>query len=508
MSDSNQRKSGVILSYVSIIINTLIQLLYTPLLIRQLGQSEYGLYSLVNSIIGYLTILDLGFGNSIIVYTARYKEKNQIEEEKKLHGMFNLVFKIIGIFAATLSMILFFNVDTVFGKTMTNMELCKTRIMIIILSFNLFITFSFTIFQSIISAYEKFTFQKIIAITQSLLKPIIMIPLLFFGYKSITLCIVITIINVFTVFANYIFCRRKLRIRANYCGFDGKQFKTILGYSIWIFIGQIVDKANWSIDQFVLGAVSGTVAVSIYSVASILNNMFISLSTAISSVLLPKMSKLIAKNEKNLLNQEFIKVGRIQYYIIFFICSGLILFGKEFIKWWAGNDFEESYYVALVLIIPLCFPLIQNLGISIMQAMNKYKFKAISTFIMAIFNVIISVFLAKKYGAIGSAIGTAFSLIICNIIITNIYYFKIIKLDIIKFWKTIVRLSIPNAIPILIIVLIMEITNLNGIISVILYGMIYSLLYFLIEYKFNFNEYEKNILKNLFKKIKLVKEND
>ena len=60
MINSNQRKSGVVLSYVSIILNTLIQLLYTPLLIRMLGQSEYGLYSLVSSIIGYLTVLDLG----------------------------------------------------------------------------------------------------------------------------------------------------------------------------------------------------------------------------------------------------------------------------------------------------------------------------------------------------------------------------------------------------------------------------------------------------------------
>ena len=73
MNESKQRKVGAILSYVSIIVNTLIQLLYTPLLIRKLGQSEYGLYSLVASIIGYLTIMDLGFGNAIIVYTAKYR---------------------------------------------------------------------------------------------------------------------------------------------------------------------------------------------------------------------------------------------------------------------------------------------------------------------------------------------------------------------------------------------------------------------------------------------------
>ena len=73
MSNSNERKRGAILSYLSIILSTVVQLVYTPLLIRMLGQSEYGLYSLVSSIIGYLTVLDLGFGNAIVVFTAKYR---------------------------------------------------------------------------------------------------------------------------------------------------------------------------------------------------------------------------------------------------------------------------------------------------------------------------------------------------------------------------------------------------------------------------------------------------
>ena len=91
---SNQRKIGAVLSYVTIIANTLIQLLYTPFLIRKLGQSEYGLFSLVSSIIGYLTVLDLGFGNAIIVHTAKYRAKGELKKEQKLHGMFRVIYII------------------------------------------------------------------------------------------------------------------------------------------------------------------------------------------------------------------------------------------------------------------------------------------------------------------------------------------------------------------------------------------------------------------------------
>lgn len=503
MNNNKQRKIGVLLSYLTIIINTLVQLLYTPLLIRMLGQSEYGLYSLVSSIIGYLTMLDLGFGNAIIVYTTKFHEQGKYEEEKRLHGMFKVVFTIIGLIAVVLGFVLYFNVDNIFGKTMTDIELDKMRIMMLILIFNLAITFPFSIYASIINAYEKFTFQKIVSILNTILKPALMIPLLFLGYKSISLCVVITAVNVVTLLSNYLYCKKKLNIKIKFMGFDKILFKTILGYSIWIFLGIIVDKVNWSVDQFVLGAVSGTVAVSIYSVASQINTLFINLSTAVSGVMLPKITKMIANEESSdSLTNEFIKVGRIQYYIIFLMVSGFTLVGRDFIILWAGKEFEIAYYVTLILIIPISFPLIQNLGLSIMQAMNKYKFKSISTFIMAIVNVFISIYLAKRYGPAGSAIGTSIALIICNIILINIYYYKVIKIDVIKFWKDILRMTIWFIIPVAIIVGIMYITKLSGLWGILVYGSLYTIMYSIIAILFVMNNYEKNIIKRFLKKFK------
>lgn len=505
MKDSTQRKLGAILSYVSIFASTLVQLLYTPFLIKMLGSSEYGLYSLIASVIGYLTVLDLGFGNAIVVYTSKYRAQGKIDEEKKLHGMFKIIFYIIGIVAFILGIVLYFNVNNFFGSTMTSVELGKAKIMMLILSFNLFMTFAFNIYQSIITANEKFIFQKIVAILNTILKPIIMIPLLFLGFKSITMTIIITIVNCIVLLSNYFYCKNKLRINIKYNGFDIKLFKLIFGYSFYIFLCVIVDKVNWSVDQTILGIVSGTVAVSIYSVASTLNQLFINLSTAISNVMLPKISKMVANNvtSKDLTN-EMIKVGRIQFYIIFLMVTGLIFFGKEFIIWWVGNDFESAYYVALWLIVPISFPLIQNIGLSIMQAMNKYKFKAISTAIMAVVNIFISYFLAKLYGPVGCAIGTALALIVCNIILINIYYYKVIKLDVIKFWKDIIKMMILFTPAIVIILLIIHFTNITGILSVIIYGSIYIILYCLVSYFIIMNNYEKEIVNKLLKKLKQV----
>lgn len=501
-TSSNERKRGAILSYLSIIISTVVQLLYTPLLIRMLGQSEYGLYSLVSSIIGYLTVLDLGFGNAIVVFTAKYRVSKEYDKERKLHGMFLVVFCIIGVIAGILGLVIYYNVPILFGNTMDVVELHKTKIMMLILSFNLAITFPFSIYSSIITAYEKFTYQKLISILNTIMKPVLMIPLLFMGYKSITMTVVITIVNILVLISNYIYCRTKLNIHIKFLGFDRKLFKTIFNYSFFIFLGVIVDKVNWSVDQFVLGAVSGTIAVSLYSVASQINALFVNLSGAISGVLLPKMSKMVASNASSEeLTNEFIKIGRIQYIMIFFMASAFIIFGKDFIMLWAGENFDISYYIAVILIVPLCVPLIQNLGISIMQAKNMHKFRAILLTIIAVANVFISIPLAKLYGGIGSAIGTSISLIIGNIIILNFYYYFKVEINVISFWKNILKMTIPMFIPCICILLLMSGNWLSGYLKLIIGGGIYTIIYCFMSYFMVMNDYEKEYVIKFFEKL-------
>lgn len=504
--DNNQRKQGIILSYISIITNIIVQIIYTPFLIRFLGQSEYGLYSLVYSIIGYLTVLDLGFGNAIVVYTSKYKEQKKYNELNKLHGMFKIIFFILGIIAVISGLILYNNVNKFFGNTMTEIEIHKTKIMMLILTFNLGITFMFNIYSAIITAYEKFVFQKVLSIINTILKPLLTLPLLILGYKSITMCLMITIVNLTVLIINYIYCRKKLKIRIKYCGFDKKIFKEISKYSFFVFLIVIVDKINWSVDQFILGAVAGTTAVSLYAVASHLNSLFINFSTAISGVLLPKISKMIALNaSNNEISKEFIKVGRLQYYIIFIMASGLCIFGKDFFIIWAGKEYVKSYYIAIILILPLCVDLIQSLGNSILQAKNIHKFKSILYFIIALFNIIISIPLGKKYGGIGAAIGTSISLIIGNIIIMNIYYYCKAKIDIKKFWNEIFNMTIIFFIPVIFIIIIINIIKLTGLYKIIILGSIYVITYSIISYYFVMNDYEKNIIKNVFKKLRIIK---
>ena len=488
----SQIKIGSILSYIVIVLNILVGLIYTPIMLRMMGQSEYGTYSLISSIIGYLTVLDLGFGNAIIIYTSRYRVKNQIDEQSKLNGMFLIIYSIIGVISGIMGAILYANIDNLFAGTMTIQELQKAKIMTIILIINLVFTFPLSIFGSIITAYEKFIFSKVVNILRIILMPCIMIPLLYMGYKSVAMTVVTTILNISFLIINLVYCLKVIKIKFIFGKFNTKLLKEIFGYSFFIFLAIIVDKINLNIDQFILGSVVGTVEVAIYTVAAQIQTIYISLSTAINGVLLPKITMLVENKESDeTISDIFIQTGRLQYIIMALITTGFIIFGQEFINIWTE----------LILMVPALVPLIQNVGINILQAKNMHRFRTVVYFFIAIANLFISIPLARKFGSIGSAIGTSLACLLGQWIIMNIYYYKKANINIPKFWKNIFKMSIPIIIIFIPTLLINNIYPSSNIIFIGLKILLYTLIYSILLWLFTLNDYEKSLIQKPVNKI-------
>lgn len=501
----NQLKAGVVLNYVVIFLNTVVGLLYTPYMLRMMGQSEYGLYSLVASVIAYLTVLDLGFGNAIVRYTAKFRAEKKTEEQYEMFGMFFLLYLVIGIVAFGIGLGLYFNVDTLFGDTMTAVELDRARIMMLLLVANLAFTFPMSIWGSIIQAYEDFVFQKSLNIFRIILNTAVMICLLHFGYKAVAMVVVQTIFNVLTLVVNFIYCRRKLNIHIyfRFKHFHWGFLKEVAIYSFWIFLNAIIDRVYWSTGQFVLGAMVGTAAVAVFAIAIQLEGMYMQFSTAISSVFLPKVTAMVATNRsRKEISDLFIRTGRIQYIVLAYILSGFIIFGRQFIELWAGSGYSDAYIISLLFFIPLTVPLIQNLGITILQARNEMKFRSVLYIIIALVSLAMQIVLTGFFGGIGCAMGVSGALVVGQILIMNVYYRRRQDLDIMTFWKEISKMSI---IPIVLIfssmLVIRHFFALDSWGKLILGIAAYSLVYIPLFFRFSMTDEERNLFISMFHKI-------
>ena len=123
----NQVRAGTVISYIQTALNVLITLFYTPVMIRLLGGSEYGLYNTVSSVIAMVALLNLGFGSTYVKYYSRYSVVGDKQAVFRLNGMFMCVFAGIAMLAATCGMFLSNHLSFVFsaGLTATEYEIAK-----------------------------------------------------------------------------------------------------------------------------------------------------------------------------------------------------------------------------------------------------------------------------------------------------------------------------------------------------------------------------------------------
>ncbi len=493
----NQLKVGAALNYVSICLNMIVGLIYTPYMLRMLGQSEYGLYSLAASIIAYLTVLDLGFGNAIVRYTAKFRTEGKQREQEEMFGMFFILYIGVGVIAMMAGCVLSLNVENLFSHSMTETEVYRTRIMLWLMTFNLAFTFPMSIWGSIMTAYERFVFQRVISIVRSVLNPIVMLLLLVVGYKAVAMVVVTTIFNVVTLLINWWYCKYKLEINVRFAKFKWGFLKEVSIYSFWIFLNAIMDRIYWSTGQFVLGVYKGSAAIAVYAVAIQLVSMYMLFSTAIASVFLPKVTSMVTKGANNEeISILFIRTGRLQYIVMAFIISAFIVFGRQFINLWAGNDYADAYDLTLMFFVPLTIPQIQNLGIVILQARNQMKFRSLLYIIIALCSLVLSVLLAQRYEGFGCAFATGLALLLGQGLIMNIYYQRIQKIDIKGFWVEILKMSIVPVVFVTVCVLLLDCFDLTNMtiwqfaIGVVCYTVLYIPLFF----KFCMNVEEKHLL--------------
>lgn len=491
----NQLRIGALLSYITISVNMLVALLYTPYMLKMLGQSEYGVYSLVASIIAYLTVLDLGFANAIIRYTAKFKAEGKISEQYEMFGIFFRLYSFIGLFALGVGLFIFWNVDSLFGESMSLEELSTVRILMILMSFNLAFTFPLSIFGAIITAYQNFIFQKIVNLIRVVLNPIVMVLFLFFGYKAIAMVVITTFFNLSTLLINAFYCFYKLRIKLYFKKIRWEFLKEIVIYSIWIFFNMLMNRVYWSLGQFILGVYQGAESVAIYAVSIQIMTMFFAFSSAISTLFLPKLSAMVSQGASdNQISEIFIKTGRIQFAIICFLLSWFVLFGRDFVILWAGDNYAPAYVITLILILPMSIPLIQNIGITILQARNRMKFPSLVFFGISILCICLSIPFTQKWGGVGCATATSLALIVGNIVILNIYYSLKHGMNIPLFWKNIFHMAIAPSILVIAVSFLRGYLVINSIITLLIYAVIYTLIYLLVFFIFSMNQWERSLI--------------
>ena len=503
----SQLKAGAFLSYAQMALNIFIGILYTPVMLRILGQSEYGLYNTVASTISTMSILSLGLNSGYVRYFSKYKKDNDTTAIYKLNGLFILIFSVIGLITIVCGLFLTANLNFIFDDGLTQSEYSTARVLMVLLTASLAISFPAGIFSHIISANERFIFLKVLGMVKTVIGPLVTLPLLLMGYGSIGMVSASLFVSVVTDAIYFYYVIKVLKHKFYFRDFEKGIFKSLFAYTGFIALNLIAEQINHSVDKVLISRYLGTEMTAVYAIGYTLYTYYTNFSLAISGVFTPRVHNVINATEDNKSEQHikltelFVKVGRVQFIILALLASGIFLFGKEFILFWAGAGYEQSYYVVLLLVIPAVIPLTQNIGIAVQRAMNNHQFRGVVYFIMSIINLVLTIILTPVYGVVGATIGTAISLVIGNIILMNTFYHKKCNINILVYWKNILMMLKGLVLPVVLGLLVKKYVSFNTI-SLLVGGIaVYCCIYVGSMWLFALNKYEKGLLLGPVKKV-------
>ena len=433
-------KSGFVLSYVSIGVQSVISIVYTPVMLRFLGQSDYGLLQIAMSAIAHLGILSFGFSGSYLRFYSSYRTSGDKKAIASLNGMYAAIFTAVSLVVLLAGFTVTSCADMIFSASMSTAETERLRLLLGIMTVNLALSFPCSVFDAYITAHEQFTFQKSLVILTAFLNPMLTFPLLLIGRGSAAVAVCMTLITFIKLVVSGFYCIKKLRMKFAFY-FDTALFKRLCSFSFFVFLNIVSDQVNWNAGNTILGIVSGSDEVTLYSLGMQFNTYFLTFSYALSSLFAPKAYR-IAVNDRAapLLHKLFARFGRLQLAVMGYIFLMLVAVGKPFMRMWSGLDSDVPYYTALVLIAPILITSTQSIAIEIQRAKDMHRFRSVLYILIAAVNIAISIPLSLRFGAVGCAVGTCVCLVTGNIVIMNIYNHTRVGLNMKRFWTELLKL--------------------------------------------------------------------
>ena len=498
----NEKRIGVVLSYAQIITTILVNLIYTPIMLRLVGASEYGVYSLSSSVIGYLALLYAGMTSTYLRYSSIYQKKGDQESVARLNGLFIVLFSALGCCALILGLFLAANLQPVLGNGLTVHEYELARILFIIMAINMALLMPKTVFSTLIISQERFIFIKSLDVLHALLIPVLTLPVLYFGYGSIGMSCVVLFLTGIGLAASMWYCIRKMNCSFCLRNLPFSLLPGMFSFSIFILLQGIMDQFNWHLGKVLLSNFADSTAIAVYSIGVQIDSLFISFGVAFSGVVVPRIYQLVRENAKQELTELWLRVGRYQFYVVYFIWLGFLLFGKPFIVLWAGENYQDAYIVALLLMLPLPIHLCQILAIEVLRAYNRHRLWTLVHLAGSIIGFLICIPLTKEYGILGVSVGTSITLFIILNFYDNWYYAKYGQLNVLFFFRGVAKLLPAALLCALAGTAINELFSIKAWLDLLVVAVAYALAYIVIMYLTGLNEHEKLLMKKIILRTK------
>jgi O-antigen/teichoic acid export membrane protein len=438
------------MNWIAMAAGMVVPFFLTPIVVRTLGATAYGVWILAVSTVAYLNLLDLGLRSAVIRFVSKANAQGKNDESKNAIAA-TLWFRLLIAGAiAVLSVALaaffphIFNVppDLKYAAQVTVL-LCALGVAVTLVS---------GVFGAVLAAINRYDLLSLITAIQVLLRAVGVIVILRHGGRLIALAywelaVILAAGIAIAGAALKIFPPCRVRIGRP----DMATIRMIWSYSFAMFIILISSQIIFSTDNLVVGTFLSVALVAYYSIGGSLMLYSSQVVSAMSTTFIPIASGMEASGRTEALQKFLLQGTQGTLALVLPIGITLLLRGKTFIGLWMGKQYSEiSGTVLQILLITLFFTVANNTASNIMFGTGNQKAVAKWSMIEAVANFTLSIILVKTIGIYGVAWGTSISMSVIHLIFWPRFVEKTLGVSAQKYvwdgWITVSLFAIPFAI--------------------------------------------------------------
>ncbi|MBF0408499.1 MAG: polysaccharide biosynthesis C-terminal domain-containing protein [Candidatus Riflebacteria bacterium] len=468
----------------------------TPRIIEAVGKDDYGLWTLVNSALGILGLLDLGFGNGIVKYTAECKGSGDLEKRDYIVSTLFIVYSVLSVIGTILVAVLAYYFTSLFDIPVSQHQ--KAIILLWIVSGRSVIAYlPLSLFRGVLFGEQKIFQINLIQILTNLVNIAVVIAALKMGYGIIFYAIINFAIMLSEHLLYIVYCKLSVeKFKVSVALFRKDIFREVFSFSSYSFLISVSALVLLRTDPLIVKCFMPLSEVTIYSISMKIAENALLLIKQYVNILGPLVAELKGSGDEAKIRFIFTNCAKFAFAPAALMASAAVIFSADALSFWVGKDFAAGAVPLIILMWAMALSVPQMVSSSILGMTGEHRFTAMAAMKSIGINIVASVILAGPLKMSGVALGTMAAVVSVDLLIVCRYACRLYK---VPFSSYAVRVLFPGMASSLIFIASAQALKSfhppSSLLEVFLEMLVPSILFALFFYYFFVEESEKALFR-------------
>jgi len=416
-------------NWIGFLLTGTIQLLLTPILIKSLGDFDYGIWVLAFSVLAYTTLLDMGMHTTMLRFVAKSDAENRPHALNEILFTSIAVVSAIAVIAVIIMLVLVWLTPDLLDLPVSSRPVF--RWLIILLGSSIVVELFIRVLGNYLCGLHRFDFYNGAKVACSLLRALLMVGALGLGYGLLglagasffTALVSLPLHWIFVRFADPLLASRGIVA-------SWGTARALMRFAFFSFVSTLGNYLRFYLNSVVIARILMVELITPFNIAVQIVEYFRSIVIGAMSPLITSFSHLTGKtSDHRQFTELFVRATRYTTLLCLFVGCMLFLNGKTLITLWVGERFLASYPLLLILTTAYVLMLSQVPSNALFYALNKHQAMAVWTLAEGGANVALSAYLAHKFGLVGVAFGIAIPMTLVSVVVQPWYVLRLLELS-------------------------------------------------------------------------------